>query len=55
VYFLHEKSKVLTHFVEFKEMVEKQSGLKILTLRSDNGGEYKSNEFMNYCRRNGIK
>jgi hypothetical protein len=41
VYFLQEKSEVFTHFLEFKELVEKQSGLKILTLRTDNGGEYK--------------
>jgi hypothetical protein len=32
---------VFTHFLEFKELVEKQSDLKILTLRIDNGREYK--------------
>jgi hypothetical protein len=32
VYFMQEKSEVFTHFVQFKELVEKQSGLKILTL-----------------------
>lgn len=31
------------------------SGLQILTLRTDNGVEYKSNEFLNYCRKNRIK
>ena len=36
-------------------MVEKQSGLSIKVLRSDRGGEYKSNEFLDYCRYHGIK
>ena len=36
-------------------MVEKESGQRIKTLRIDNGGELKSNEFMNYCRYHGIK
>jgi hypothetical protein len=46
---------VFTHFLEFTKLVETKSGLKILTLRTDNGGEYKSIEFLNYCRNNGIK
>jgi len=36
-------------------MVEKESGHRIKTLRIDNGGEFKLNEFMNYCRYHGIK
>ena len=55
VYFLQEKYEVCSHFLEFKALVEKQSGFKILTLRIDNGGEYRSNEFLNYCMKNGIK
>ena len=55
MYFLQEKYEVFSHFLEFEELVEKQSGFKILTLRTDNGGEYRSNEFLNYCRKNGIK
>jgi hypothetical protein len=46
---------VFTHFLEFKELVEKQSGLKIITLRTDNGGDYKENKVLNYCRKNEIK
>ena len=41
VYFLQEKSEVFSHFLEFKALVEKQSGFKILTLRTNNGGEYR--------------
>jgi hypothetical protein len=47
VYFLQEKSKAFAHFVELKEMIEKQSSLKILTLRSDNGGEIENINPMN--------
>ena len=32
-----------------------ESGCKIKILRSDRGGEYTSNEFRGYCRKNGIK
>ena len=34
---------------EFNELVEKESGRKVKALRSDNGGEYVSNEFKNLC------
>ena len=36
-------------------MVENISERKIKTLRSDNGGEYTSNEFGNFCKDVGIK
>jgi hypothetical protein len=36
-------------------MVEKSTGQKVKTLRSDNGGEYTSNEFEAYLREEGIK
>lgn len=55
VYFLKYKSKAFGKFNEFKTWVEKQSGLSIKILRSDRGGEYKWNEFLDYCRYHGIK
>jgi hypothetical protein len=55
VYFLKHKSETFDKFKEFKALVEKQSGLSIKILRSDRGGEYKSNEFLEYCRYHGIK
>lgn len=36
-------------------MVEKESGKKVKALRSDNGGEYVSNEFNNLCVVEGFK
>jgi transposase InsO family protein len=34
--------------------VESQSGKKIKVLRSDNGGEYTSNDFKDFCNEAGI-
>eukprot|EP00253_Pinus_taeda_P002143 PITA_02143 len=39
----------------FKAFVEKQFGHQILKLRSDNGGEYVNNKFINFCTENGIQ
>ena len=35
--------------------MENQIGKKIQVLRTDNGGEYTSNEFLEYCSLEGIK
>ena len=35
--------------------MEKKSGKKVKSLRSDNGGEYVSNEFKKFCAEEGIK
>ena len=35
--------------------MENQTRKKIQVLRTDNGGEYTSNEFMEYCSAEGIK
>ena len=55
VCFLKKKSKAFECFKIFKEMVENETDLKIKTLRSENGGEFTSNEFWNYCEEHGIK
>jgi transposase InsO family protein len=36
-------------------MVENQTERKLKCLRSDNGGEYKSNKFVQFRRERGIK
>jgi transposase InsO family protein len=54
VYFLKHKSKTFDKFKEFNALVEKQSGLSIKILRSDGGGEYKSNALLEYWRHHGI-
>ena len=45
---LKKKSEAFNHFKKFKELIENESDLKIKCLRSDNGGEFISNEFNNY-------
>ena len=42
-------------FCEFKALAEKESGKKIKALRSDNGGEYVSQQFKDLCAAEGIK
>ena len=42
-------------FKSFKAMDEKESNRFIKVLRSDRGGEYMSNEFMEFCKYHGIK
>ena len=42
-------------FLAFKASVEKQSGHQILKLRSDNGGEYVKNKFINFYIEHGIQ
>ena len=48
------KSGTFENFKEFRAEVEKQFGKSIKTLRSDQGGEYLSQEFQSYMRDNGI-
>ena len=45
IYFLKNKDEVFERFKEFKDLVENLSENKIKILRSDNGGEFTSNEF----------
>jgi hypothetical protein len=55
IYFLKSKDEVFSKFKEFKALIENLSETKIKILRSDNGGEYTSKEFVNFCRDVGIK
>ncbi|KAK3001833.1 hypothetical protein RJ639_022241 [Escallonia herrerae] len=54
VKFFKEKSEALSKFMEFKDAIEKEFGKKVKCLRSDNGGEYMSDVFLQYCDDNNI-
>jgi hypothetical protein len=47
--------EVLSKIKESKALIENLSVRKIKILRSNNGGEYTSKEFMNICKDVGIK
>lgn len=48
------KDEFFSKFVEFKELVEKETCQKFKALRSDNGGEIISNTFKEFCAKEGI-
>ncbi|KAM1557067.1 hypothetical protein ACFX10_040537 [Malus domestica] len=54
VYLMKYKSESFERFKEFKNEVEKQTRKQIKILRSDRGGEYLSNEFLDYLKECGI-
>lgn len=55
VTFLKEKSEAFNKFKSFKALVEKEIGNNLKCLRSDQGGEFRSDEFIKYCDEQGIK
>ncbi|KAJ0726248.1 putative RNA-directed DNA polymerase [Helianthus annuus] len=55
VYFLKHKSEVFDKFKKWKAAVELETDLKVKCLKSDNGGEYVSKEFIDYCAERGIR
>ena len=55
IYFLKNKDEVFSKFKEFKALIENHTEKKIKTFRSDNGGEFKTNEFKDLCKDLGIK
>ena len=55
IYFLKKKDEAFMWFRTFKALVENLTGKKIKILRTDNGTEYETNEFKNFCREADIK
>jgi transposase InsO family protein len=53
--FLKNKLEAFENFKIYKEMVENEMDSRIKCLRLDNGGEFTSKEFMDYCNNHGIK
>ena len=54
-YPLKRKDEVLSVFKKFVTLVEIETGKKVKCLRSDNGGEYISKSFVDFCDTKGIK
>ncbi|KAE8696710.1 Tyrosine decarboxylase 1 [Hibiscus syriacus] len=52
---IKKKSDVFLTFKNFKARVELDSGNKIKCFRTNNGGEYTSEEFDDFCKKEGIK
>ena len=52
---MQKKSETYSKFCEFKALVGKESGKQVKALRSDNGGEYISGEFKDFCSKEGIR
>jgi transposase InsO family protein len=55
IYFLKAKSDTFDKFKEYKAFIEKQSGKHIRMLRTDNGGEFESLHFEDFCKSTGMK
>ena len=47
--------KLFQKLFQFKHVVEKEFELKIKCLCTDNGGEFLSNDFMEYFKEHGIQ
>ena len=55
VYFIKAKNEAFEKFQQFKSLVENQTGQRIKTIRSDNGGEYINAPFQHFLRQHGIR
>ncbi|GJR20554.1 zinc finger, CCHC-type containing protein [Tanacetum coccineum] len=54
VYFLTTKDQAFDTFKEYKKSTENELRTTLKMLRTDQGGEFTSNEFTQYCKENGI-
>ena len=54
IYFMQKKDHTFSRSLEFKSLVEKDTGKHVRALGSNNGGDYISNEFKNFCSKEGF-
>ena len=54
-YFLKSKSQAFSAFKHYVAYAEHETARKLKVIRSENGGEYTSHEWLSYCQENGIK
>ena len=52
---MKNKDEVFSKFKEFKALIDNHTKKKIKNFRSDNGGEFTSNEFKRLCKESRIK
>ena len=55
IYFITLKSQALEKFKHFVRLTENSTGQTVCNLRTDNGGEYTSRAFAEFCSSKGIK
>ena len=55
IYLLKKKSEVFQKFKNYIAWAENLTGKRVKILQSDNGGEYVSNEFQQFCNEHGIQ
>ncbi|XP_019460150.1 PREDICTED: uncharacterized protein LOC109359910 [Lupinus angustifolius] len=54
IYLIRRKNEVFEKFQRFKAQAERMCDLKLKQIRLDNGGEYMSKDFREYCIKEGI-
>jgi transposase InsO family protein len=50
IFFMNTKDEVFSWFIDFKAQVENHTRMNIKVLSSDNGVEYTSNDFKEFCK-----
>ena len=52
---MQKKDQTFEKFCEFKTLVDKDTGRKVKSLKSNNSGKYALNEFKNFYASEGIR